>query len=239
MTGTPHTVARRAGDRLVLSGTKTGVLHADRAHRVLVPVTLGGDVGVVLLDPAAGGVSLSAAPTSSGMPASVLSLDGVRVPAADMLGGTTGRWMLDDLHRCATAGLCAVADGVLAGALELTTEHLRTREQFGKPLATFQSAAQQVADVYVAARTLHLATRSACWRLDEGRDAAEDLDVAALWLTEEIPPAMHTCHHLHGGLGVDTTYPMHRHYSWIKDLAALMGGVEPAVDRLADQVAKA
>ena len=114
------------------------------------------------------------------------------------------------LYQLAVAGACCVADGALAAALALTTEHLRTRQQFGRPLATFQAAAQHIADVYIAARTLHLATLSACWRLAAGLDAGPDLDVAAYWLAEHGPAAMRTCHHLHGGIGMDVSYPLHR-----------------------------
>ena len=73
-----------------------------------------------------------------------------------------------EFDRYAVCGAAAVADGVLAGALRLTADHLRTREQFGRPLATFQAVAQQVADVYVIARTVHLAAVSSAWRLGTG-----------------------------------------------------------------------
>jgi alkylation response protein AidB-like acyl-CoA dehydrogenase len=80
--------------------------------------------------------------------------------------------------------------------------------------------------VYIASRTLHLAAWSAIWRLAAGKDPDEDLNTAAYWLVEEAMPALHTCHHLHGGVGVDASYPLHRYYSAIKDLVRLLGGVE-------------
>jgi alkylation response protein AidB-like acyl-CoA dehydrogenase len=190
----------------LLSGTWVGVGYASAAHRVL---TVAGDE-VYLVDPAATGVSLVRTPTSGGGPEFTMRLD--RVRAEPLACGAA------ELGRLAVAGTCAVGAGLLAGALDLTAAHIRTREQFGKPLATFQAVAQQIADVYIAARTMHLAATSACWRLGTGRDADEDLEVAGYWLTEELLPAMHTCHHLHGGLGVDVSYPMHRYYSMAKDL---------------------
>lgn len=230
MTQRPRTSAEPDGAGWVVSGTKIGVPHAASAHRILVPAATPGGVGVLLVDPAAPGVTLRPAPTSSGAPEYVMVMD--RAPAGALLGGdTTGR-ALRVLHECAVAGASAVGDGVLAGALELTTAHVRSREQFGRPLATFQAVAQQVADVYIAARTLHLAARAACWQLGAGRDAGADLDVAAYWLAREAPAALHTCQHLHGGLGVDVTYPLHRHYAWGKDLARFVGGVEHGIERL-------
>ena len=197
------------GDRL--TGTAVGVPDAARAHRILVPA---GDT-VFLVAPS--DAALTQTYSASGSPEHTVVLDGVR---GDRLCDTV------ELRRFALAGACAYGDGLLAGALALTAEHVRTREQFGKPLATFQAVAQQIADVYIAARTLHLATWSAIWRLAENRDPDEDLAIAAYWLVAEALPALHTCHHLHGGLGVDDSYPMHRYYSATKDLVRLLGGVE-------------
>jgi alkylation response protein AidB-like acyl-CoA dehydrogenase len=137
------------------------------------------------------------------------------------------------LRRFALAGACALGDGLLAGALDLTVAHVGTRHQFGKPLSAFQAVAGQVADVYIAARTLHLAALAACWRLSTGRDADVDLDTAAHWLAQEALVAVHTCHHLHGGLGVDITHPMHRFYGQTKDLTRFVGGAEHRLDLLA------
>ena len=91
---------------------------------------------------------------------------------------------------------------------------------------------EQIADVYVTARTLHLVATSAAWRLAQGLDADDDLAVAAYWLAAELPKALQTCQHLHGGLGVDVTYPLHRYYSHGIDLARFVGGAAYRLDRL-------
>jgi alkylation response protein AidB-like acyl-CoA dehydrogenase len=195
----------------LLSGTAIGVPDAANAYRILVPA---GD-NVFLVSPEE--TTLTQTYSASGAPEYTVGLD--RTPGEPVCETT-------HLHRYATAGACAYGDGLLAGALELTALHVRTREQFGKPLATFQAVAQQIADVYIASRTLHLAAWSAIWRLSEGKDPDADLDVAAYWLAEEAMPALHTCHHLHGGVGVDASYALHRYYSTTKDLVRLLGGVE-------------
>ena len=143
-----------------------------------------------------------------------------------------------DLYQLALAGAACLADGALAGALALTTEHVGSRQQFGRPLAAFQAVAQQIADVYIATRTLHLAALSACWRLDTGREAGGDLDVAAYWLADQAPAALRTCHHLHGGIGMDVTYPLHRYSALVKDLVRLVGGADYRLDRLGARVAR-
>ncbi|MFC9978344.1 acyl-CoA dehydrogenase family protein [Gordonia sp. NPDC127522] len=208
-----------------LSGTKVGVLHADGASLFLVAA----DAGVVAVSPAADGVTITRTPTSSGWGEYTVAFDDVPVDDADIVVRDLA--ILRDRYRLA---LCAYADGLVAGATRLTADHVSTREQFGKPIALFQAVGQQLADIYVVGRSMELATTSAAWRLSEGLDAATDLAIAAYWLAEEVPPTTRTMTHLHGGIGVDITYPLHRYFSLTKDLARLVGGAHVRLDELAD-----
>jgi len=168
-----------------------------------------------------------------------MRMDGAPITA--VLGGTddgAGRSAarsraVADLYQLTLAGACCLADGALAGALALTTEHVAARHQFGRPLATFQAVAQHIADVAIASRTLHLAALSGCWRLDTGREAGPDLDVAAYWLADQAPTALRTCHHLHGGTGMDVSYPLYRYSALVKDLVRLVGGADYRLGLLA------
>ncbi|OLF18936.1 acyl-CoA dehydrogenase family protein [Actinophytocola xanthii] len=223
LTGAPRAAVTVTG-RGTLSGRAAGVRHAARAHRILVPVA---DL-LFLVDPSADGVRLVPTYSSAGAPEWTVGLTEV---AAEPLGEAGAA---AHLHRFALAGACVLGSGLVSGALELTAAHVRTREQFGRPLATFQAVAQQIADVYVAARTLHLAAWSACSQAGE-----EDLEVAGYWLTEEAPAALHTCHHLHGGLGVDAAYPLHRYYSAVRDLVRFVGGAEHRLAGLGARIAEA
>jgi hypothetical protein len=204
-----------------VTGTRIGVPYAEQAHRILVPAP----EGTAIIDPHAEGVTLVRTSTSTGAPEYTVRMAKARVES--MLDASPA-----DLDRFAVAGAAAVADGVIAGALALTADHVRSREQFGRALATFQAVAQQIADVYVVARTVHLAALSAGWRLEAGLDADDDLAIAAYWLAAELPEAVQVCHHLHGGLGVDITYPLHRYYSHAKDLARFVGGAAYRLDLL-------
>jgi 3-oxo-4-pregnene-20-carboxyl-CoA dehydrogenase alpha subunit len=226
-----------------LSGTKVGVPYAEQTALILVPSMIMNssgqivtktvhDHGVALLDPHAAGVTLTRTPSSSGEPEYTLRMDGAPIEA--MLGGPD---CVRDLYQLATAGACALADGAVARALALTRDHAATREQFGRPLAAFQAVSQQIADVYIASRTLHLAALAACWRLDAGLEASPEmdaaLDVAGYWCAEQAPRAVQICHHLHGGVGMDVTYPLHRFSSLVADLVRYLGGAEYRLERLA------
>jgi hypothetical protein len=214
-----------------VSGTKVGVPYCAQAGRVLLPVTcaeLAGGTGVVIIDPTADGAFVTPTPSAAGAPECTLRLDRVRVE--HVLGGAD---CLEDLSQLAVAGACCLADGALSAALALTRNHVASRRQFGRPLATFQAVAQQIADVYIASRTLHLATVSACWLLDTGRDASGDLAVAGYWCAQEAPRSVRTCHHLHGGTGMDTTYPLHHFSALISDLVRFLGGADYQLERQA------
>jgi alkylation response protein AidB-like acyl-CoA dehydrogenase len=237
------TVALTEGGRAgTVTGTKVGVPYAGEARWLLVPATVaGGGRAVVVVDPAGAGVEVIRTPASGDGPEYTVRLE--RAPIAGALGAGPGEVgpgeigagagdAVDDLYRLASAGAAAMADGAIAGALDLTARYVASREQFGKPLATFQAVAQQIADVDIVSRTLHLAAQSACWRLAAGLDAAEDVDVAAYWLAHEAPEAARTCHHLHGGIGLDVEYPLHRYSSMISDLARFVGGPAYRLDRL-------
>jgi 3-oxo-4-pregnene-20-carboxyl-CoA dehydrogenase alpha subunit len=234
---TTATLRRTSG---TVSGVKIGVPYAAAADWILVPASLeAGGTGVVVVKASAEGVSWQRTHSSSGEPEYTLRLD--QAPVADLLGSAKGQGEVagaraaEDLYQLAVAGACCLADGALAGALALTTAHVAAREQFGRPLATFQAVAQHIADVYITSRTLHLAALSACWRMHTGRDAGNDLDVAGYWLAGRAPEALRTCHHLHGGIGMDVTYPLHRYSSLVKDLVRSVGGADYRLDRLADR----
>jgi alkylation response protein AidB-like acyl-CoA dehydrogenase len=210
-----------------LNGTKIAVPYAGQANWMLVST----DSGIAVVSPEAAGVRLTKTPNSAGGEEFAVTFSDVEVdPGAILRDGNVQR-----LNQLVLAAVGAFAAGVVTGAVRLTADYVTTRHQFGRPLATFQSVSAQLADVYITARTLALASTSVIWRLSEGRDAADDLDVLAYWLTSQAAPAMQTCHHLHGGMGMDVTYPMHRYYSSIKDVTRLLGGPAYRLDLVGAQ----
>lgn len=205
-----------------LNGTKVGVPYAETAKWLVVTA----DNAVVVVSPAADGVTVTKTPTSNGSDEYVVAFADVAVDAADVLDGASAH----RVNQLALAVTGAFAAGLVAGALRLTADYVATREQFGRPLSTFQTVAAQLSEVYIASRTISLVSTSALWRLSEGLDADEDLNILGYWLTSQAAPAMRLCHHLHGGMGMDITYPMDRYYSSIKDLTRLLGGQAHRLD---------
>ncbi|WP_435769160.1 acyl-CoA dehydrogenase [Nocardioides sp. SYSU DS0651] len=195
-----------------VTGRKVGVRRAAEAARLLVTAVDGDRTVVALVDPTGPGVTLHEASASSAVPQHTVVLD--RAPA-ELLDDGAASYLLD----VARAGLVATAAGVLAGARDLTADYVKGRRQFGRALAEFQAVSLQMADVYVASRTLDLAADNAVWRVAEGLPADDDLRVAGYWASQVAPYAFRTCHHLHGGMGVDVTYPLVGFTTWGTDLA--------------------
>ena len=155
------------GDGYRLRGRKVGVTAAAGAAAVLVPATIeDGNVTVAIVDPCAGGFRLVPSRSSRGEVEHTLHLDDVRVEADDLLVASAAGSPYDVVRRHAVAGLCLLGDGIVAGACALTADYVRERRQFGRALAEFQAVAQQVADVYIASRTIGLTARSAAWRVE-------------------------------------------------------------------------
>ncbi len=205
-----------------VTGRKIAVTYADQAARLLVTALDGDDVVVALVDPQGPGVTLLESGSSARTTTHTVVLDGA---PAELLGAGAARTLVDH----AAAGLAITAAGVVAGARDLTAGYIKGRTQFGRTLAEFQAVAMQIADVYIASRTIDLAAENAAWRVGAGLDVADDLAVASYWIGAEGPKALRTCHHLHGGMGVDETYPLHHYFSWVTDIAH-------ALDRLPGDV---
>ncbi|MBX7431338.1 acyl-CoA/acyl-ACP dehydrogenase [Mycobacterium sp. Y57] len=205
-----------------LNGTKIAVGYAQQADWIVVTA----DSGVVVVARDADGVQVTSTPAANGGKEATVSFTDVAVADEDVLAGAEPA----RVNQLALAAVGAFAAGLVAGALRLTADYVGSREQFGKPLSTFQTVAAQLAEVYIASRTITLASNAVTWELSQGRDATTDLDILGYWITSQAPPAMQLCHHLHGGMGMDIDYPMDRYYSTIKDLTRLLGGRSHRLD---------
>jgi 3-oxo-4-pregnene-20-carboxyl-CoA dehydrogenase alpha subunit len=219
-----RTATTIAGNKL--SGTKIAVPYAEQADWLLVTT----NNGVVVVSPKADGVTVTKTPTANHTDEYVVTFADVAVAGADVL---TAGDAVRRVNQLALAATGAYASGLVAGALRLTADYVASREQFGRPLSTFQTVAAQLAEIYIASRTITLAATSVVWRLSEGWDAAADLDVLGYWVTSQAPPVMQLCHHLHGGMGMDIAYPMDGFHSTIKDLTRLLGGPSQRLNLLA------
>ncbi len=223
----------------LLSGTKACVPAAFVADAMLVPATcLASDgavtgVGVFIVDTAAEGLTLTRQTTTTGRPEAIVEMAGVRVGGERLLGeGADGAAVIDVITEHATTALCVMEAGACATALDLTAEYTKTRVQFDKPIATFQAVGQRAADAYVDTEAIRLTAWQAASRLSSGLPAASEVAIAKYWAAEGGQRVVHAASHLHGGVGVDRDYPLHRYFLLTRQIELTLGGANESLRRL-------
>ncbi len=223
-----------------LDGVKSPVPWSAHARALVVPAWLGdgGGVAVFVVDTASEGLSADDELVVTGEPTQTLTFEGVEVGVDRLLGAAgQGDEVADWLGQRTTALLVATALGVAEGALSLTAEHVKERQQFGSPIGTFQAVGHRCADSYIDTEAIRLTSMQALWRLDADLDAADSLAVASFWVAEGGQRVVHAAQHLHGGIGMDTDYPVHRYFRWAKVLEGLAGGTHNALSRIGASLA--
>lgn len=235
----PSTVASRTEAGWRLDGTKTCVPAGMVADLMVVSArTDDGSTGLFVVPTDAPGVHRERQEATSGAFEAEIELAGVAVAAADVL--VAGEGGLDALVRIleyAAAAFCLEVAGACQAAVKLTATYTREREQFGKPIATFQAVGQRAADAFIDAEAVRLTAWQAAWRLDEGLPATAEVAVAKYWADEGAQRCVHAAQHLHGGVGVDRDYPLHRYFLRTKHLAPTLGGTTASLLRLGDLLA--
>lgn len=192
-----------------LTGTRAQVAYGPVADAFLVPADTGSGTSVFLVSAADAGVTVTPLSTTGFGSVAHLELAGVTLGADRLVGGDE---VVEWLTIRQTLGLSAFQLGVVARALQMTAEYAREREQFDRPIGSFQAVAQRLADGYIDVKGLRLTLTQAAWRLAEDLPADVDVRTAAFWAAEAGHRVAHTAVHVHGGVGIDTDHPVHRYF---------------------------
>lgn len=203
-----------------LTGTRTQVAYGPVADAFLVPADTGSGVSVFLVPAADAGVTVTPLRTTGFGSVAHLELADVSVGADRVVGGAE---VVDWLTTRQALGLSAFQLGVLARALEMTAQYAREREQFDRPIGSFQAVAQRLADGYIDVNGLRLTVTQAAWRLSEDLPADVDVRTAGFWAAEAGHRVAHTAVHVHGGVGIDTDHPVHRYFLAAKQTEFAVG----------------
>jgi alkylation response protein AidB-like acyl-CoA dehydrogenase len=221
----PTTRGEQTQEGWRLTGAKTAVPAGTVADLFVVPADTADGLTVFLVRPDDPGVSVQPQVVNDGDAAARLELDGA-VVGADRVLGEAGegadavRWLADRL----VLGGCAVQLGVVEGALRLTADYARTREQFSRPIGAFQAVSQRLADAYIDVQGARLTFWQAAWRLSEDLPATVELATAKLWAADAGHRVAHTTVHVHGGVGIDLDGTAHRYFTAAKRLELTLGG---------------
>ncbi|MBP1683893.1 MAG: acyl-CoA dehydrogenase [Deltaproteobacteria bacterium] len=230
----PRTMAKRKGKQWRLSGVKVTVPLAEFATAVLVPArTARGDIGIFLVDPHAPGVTLARQETMNWEAQYRMELADVAVGPDAVLGSIAGgaavlQWIVDRT----TVGLCAIASGACQEAVRITAEYASNRKQFDKPIAMFQAVGQRMGDSYIDSEAVNLAMLQAASRLADEMPSPKEIATAKYWAAEGGHRIGHAALHVHGGISIDTDYPIHRYFLWVKQCEFTLGSATPHLAHL-------
>lgn len=217
----PTVSAERTDDGWVLEGTKTAVPAGTVADLFLVSADTRDGVQLFGVQPSDEGVRVERQVVNDGDSVARVELAGVRLGSDRLLAGSQVLgWLTGHLTVC----LCALQLGVVDGALRLTAAYAREREQFGRPIGTFQAVSQRLADGYIDVQGLELTMWQAAWRLSEGLPAALEVATAKLWAADAGHKVAHTAVHVHGGVGIDLDGAAHRYFTAAKRHEFTLGG---------------
>jgi alkylation response protein AidB-like acyl-CoA dehydrogenase len=224
VTDTTVTAAIDVGGGWTLDGRKRWVPDGDRADIIIVPARTPQGNGLFALDVRAPGVMVHA----------LASTDAVR-PLADLhLLGAAARLLVTPAHTdrvldtMRTRGLvlaAAAGVGITQRVLELTASYVTTRQQFGRPIGSYQAVSHQVADIYVHLELSRSLVLAASLAADEQRSLAT-VAAAAAAASKALPTAVSACEtaiQLHGGVGVTWESVLHRYLKHAMSLEALCG----------------
>ena len=216
----PAVRATTTGDGWMLTGEKRLVTGAVAATGHVVPATADGELALYVV--ASDDIdSHTDSTTSAGQVARSLRFDRTtahRLDCPDPLAA------LESLRHELRILRCAQYAGVADGALQLAARHCKEREQFGAPIGTFQAVAHRMADAWLDTNLMQATARQAAWRTDNGLPAVQAAASASLWACQGGPRVVEAAQHVHGGIGVDLDYPVHRYFRWAKDLELQLGG---------------
>ena len=224
---------KAAGADFTVHGQVGAVAYAASADRLLVLAQTAEGVRLVLLDPQASGVSLVAGVANNGVAVADVQCDAVSVSSADVLPLAATEW----LEQRVIAALASLQLGVSAEQIVRTAEYLKEREQFGRAIATFQAVQMTMADCHIAVEALRSTLYQLLYRLDAGLASPSEALATQYLSCEAAHFVGHKAQHVHGGVGVDLTYPIYRFSYWSRHLSMVLGSASGSLERLGNWLA--
>ena len=234
---TPSCSAQKLEGGYSISGTKICVSEAHSTSRILLSAHTGDELVVALIDPCAAGVTLNPQLVSTGETRHELVMTKVQVPTEDIVAtGSDAVAAMDWAHLATRTALAAVAVGLCDKMMRITGQYTSEREQFGRPIATFQAVSHRVADCYIDVECLRLVTQQAASLIDEGHPAKDAVQIAKIWCGNVTHRVSQAAQHCHGGTGVDRDYPLFRYCQWARQIELTSGSSAQLIGELGQTI---
>lgn len=226
---TPRTTARADGDSWRLDGTKDLVPAAQLASAIVVSAQADDGPGLFVVETGSEGVTVTPVVTTNGEPHADVELAGA---VGRRLTEHAGADIVSSLYSRALVGLCAIQIGVVERALKLAASYTTEREQFGRPIGSFQAVQQRLADAFIDVEAIRWTAWFAAWSIAEGRPVEREAGIAKFWAAEAGARVAASAQQVHGGMGIDVTYPLSRYFLWAKQIELALGSASQQLARL-------
>ena len=227
-------IAAKSGDDWILNGMVDCVQDGAVARYALVPVLADGKASVMLVDLESDGITVT--PQQVGLLGkwnARISFDDASISGHSLLGEQgQGEKIVEWIEQRANLAHCALQTGVSESAMKQTAAYTSERKQFGVPIGSFQALAMRMADAFIDVEAIRSTYWLALWRLSEGLDARVEIRAAKYWACEGAHRVVCSAQHLHGGMGADVEYPIHRYFLWSKMISYSLGGGGHQLDQL-------
>ena len=239
-TGVAATVAHRAADGFVLSGTKLMALDWAGAAQLIVSASIDGEDGTALfLVPAdAPGLESDGYPLIDGTRAADIRLAGIAVPAdALLVGGNRGEAVLDEAVHRASVALMAQAVGAMEACIKICGDYAKERKQFGVAIGSFQAIQHILADMFVAAHQARSMLYHAIANSDRpSAERAAALSAARIVVGEAGQLVSRNGIQVHGGYGLTDEYAVSHYFRRLMSLEKHYGDLIRHVERFGDSL---
>lgn len=224
----------------IVSGAKTAVPYGAQAKVAVVSARTDEHGAIAfLIETGREGLSITDQLTTGGEPHARFDFAEVRITAADLLGAPAeGTTLVDSIVKQARIGLVAMQLGVAESALRRTAEYTSSRIQFGRPIGSMQAAQQRAADGFIDLEAMRSSYLRAVWALDEGIATNAEIAAAKYWAAIGGHRITHSAQHMHGGIGADIDYPVHRYFLRARQIETALGGATPMAAAIGKAIAQ-
>ena len=231
----PALCAREENGRVTLSGVKQLVAYAETAKTLLVSAQLtDGTPAVIAIDNHIDGITTRRHQVLGGDPRFQVSFDGVTVGSDRILarGADASIALRGGLDIASVLAMAEVV-GNCEGIIHLTAEYAKIREQFGRPIGSFQAVSHPIAEMRIQTDACRLLALEAAWLLDQGKSARFEVASAKVFANEAVSRIALDGHRLHGAIGYSNEYDLQLYTRRAKAFCVNFGSTEDEIERAA------
>jgi alkylation response protein AidB-like acyl-CoA dehydrogenase len=231
----PKTTAQQQGDEFIINGEKHCVPYAADSSKVMISAMHNHALWVGLVNLDAPGLTVTTQYCTSGEPQYHLHFN--NVPANEITQGDSALQLMQTSIAMTTIAYCSMASGIAEKMTRISADYTSQRQQFGVPIATFQSVAHRLSNAYIDTECLKIITLKAASDITRGDMNNTTLSMAKVWCGDVMHRVSQTSQHVHGGTGIDRDYHLFRYCLWAKQLELSLGNSRTHLVNIADRLA--